>query len=107
MDQPLKSPGQSSLEDAFHHLFELSRNLPAPSLAERLDRLTRLRAAIGWPTSIRPMAAKSRGWKRCCGLCRRGSSLRGALATKQSIEVAKRKNGLLRRFAPRNDDGAT
>jgi coniferyl-aldehyde dehydrogenase len=46
MDQPLKSPGQSSLEDAFHRLFELSRNLPAPDLAERLDRLTRLRAAI-------------------------------------------------------------
>jgi coniferyl-aldehyde dehydrogenase len=50
MDQPLKSPGQSgsesALADAFHRLFELSRNLPAPNLAERLDRLTRLRAAI-------------------------------------------------------------
>jgi coniferyl-aldehyde dehydrogenase len=50
MDQPLKSPEQSdsvnALEDAFHRLFELSRNLPAPTLAERLDRLKRLRAAI-------------------------------------------------------------
>jgi coniferyl-aldehyde dehydrogenase len=49
MDQPLKSPGQSdsvnALEDAFHRLFEPSRNLPAPNLAERLDRLKRLRAA--------------------------------------------------------------
>jgi coniferyl-aldehyde dehydrogenase len=46
MDQPLQSPGQSALEDAFHRLFEYSRNLPAPDLAERLDRLKRLRAAI-------------------------------------------------------------
>jgi coniferyl-aldehyde dehydrogenase len=46
MDQPLKSPGQSALDDAFHRLFELSRSMPAPTLAERLDRLARLRAAI-------------------------------------------------------------
>jgi coniferyl-aldehyde dehydrogenase len=46
MDQPLKSPGQSALDDAFHRQFELSRTTPAPTLAERLDRLARLRAAI-------------------------------------------------------------
>jgi coniferyl-aldehyde dehydrogenase len=46
MDQPLKSPGQSAMEDAFHRLFELSRTTPAPSLEERLDRLARLRAAV-------------------------------------------------------------
>jgi coniferyl-aldehyde dehydrogenase len=46
MDQPLKSPGQSALDDAFHRLFELSRSEPAPTHAQRLDRLARLRAAI-------------------------------------------------------------
>ena len=46
MDQPLKSPGQNALEDAFHRMFELTRTSPAPDLAERLDRLARLRAAI-------------------------------------------------------------
>ena len=46
MDQPLKSPGQSALEDAFHAMFELSRTRPAPTLGERLDRLARLRAVI-------------------------------------------------------------
>ncbi|SDT05837.1 coniferyl aldehyde dehydrogenase [Bradyrhizobium canariense] len=46
MDQPLKSPGQNALEDAFHRLFELTRSAPAPTLAERLDRLSRLRAAV-------------------------------------------------------------
>lgn len=46
MDQPLKSPGQTALEDAFHAMFELSRTTPAPALGERLDRLARLRAAI-------------------------------------------------------------
>ena len=46
MDQPLKSPGQSVLDDAFHAMFELSRNKPAPALEQRLDRLARLRAAI-------------------------------------------------------------
>jgi coniferyl-aldehyde dehydrogenase len=46
MDQALKSPGQSALEDAFHAMFELSRTKPAPALGERLDRLARLRAVI-------------------------------------------------------------
>src|SRR5260370_2689999 len=46
MDRSLKSPGQSALEDAFHAMFELSRTTPAPDLAERLDRLARLRAAV-------------------------------------------------------------
>jgi coniferyl-aldehyde dehydrogenase len=46
MDQPLKSPGQNALEDAFHRLFELSRSQPAPTLGERRDRLARLRAAV-------------------------------------------------------------
>ena len=46
MDQPLKSPGQSALEDAFHRLFELSRSEPATTLAQRLDRLARLRAVV-------------------------------------------------------------
>jgi len=46
MDQTLKSPGQSALEDAFHHLFELSRSEAAPTLELRLDRLARLRAVI-------------------------------------------------------------
>ena len=46
MDQSLKSPGQRSLDDAFHAMFELTRTRPAPLLAERLDRLARLRAVI-------------------------------------------------------------
>ena len=46
MDQPVKSPAQLALEDAFERMFELSRSAPAPTLAERLDRLARLRAAI-------------------------------------------------------------
>src|SRR3984957_11764791 len=46
MDQPLKSPGQNALDDAFHAMFELSRTTPAPDLALRLDRLTRLRAIV-------------------------------------------------------------
>jgi coniferyl-aldehyde dehydrogenase len=46
MDQSLKSPGQSALDDAFHAMFELSRTTPEPALAERLDRLARLRAAV-------------------------------------------------------------
>jgi coniferyl-aldehyde dehydrogenase len=46
MDQPLKSPGQHALEEAFHRQFELSRREPQPALALRLDRLQRLRAAI-------------------------------------------------------------
>jgi len=46
MDQPLKSPGQNALEDAFHAMFELSRTSLAPDLALRLDRLARLRAIV-------------------------------------------------------------
>jgi coniferyl-aldehyde dehydrogenase len=46
MEQPLKSLGQHALQDAFHHLFELSRTAPAPTLELRLDRLKRLRAAV-------------------------------------------------------------
>jgi len=46
MDQSLKSPGQSALEDAFHAMFELSRTAPSATLSQRLDRLARLRAAI-------------------------------------------------------------
>src|ERR1700737_4168395 len=46
MDQSLKSPGQSALDDAFHAMFELSRTTPAPTLSQRLDRLARLRAVI-------------------------------------------------------------
>ncbi len=46
MDQPLKSRGRSALDEAFQRMFELSRTMPAPTLAERLDRLARLRAAI-------------------------------------------------------------
>ncbi len=50
MDQPLKnpakSPAQRALEDGFAGMFELSRSRPAPTLAERLDRLARLRAAV-------------------------------------------------------------
>jgi coniferyl-aldehyde dehydrogenase len=46
MDQSLKSPAQSALDDAFHRQFELSRTKPSPDLAERLDRLARLRAVV-------------------------------------------------------------
>ena len=46
MDQPLKSPALRALEDCFARMFELSRNRPAPTLAERLDRLARLQAAV-------------------------------------------------------------
>jgi coniferyl-aldehyde dehydrogenase len=46
MDQPLKSPGQSALEDAFHAMFDRSRSEPAPTLDQRLDRLKRLRAVV-------------------------------------------------------------
>ena len=46
MDQPLKSPAQRAVEDAFRRMFELSRTGPAPTPAERLDRLSRLRAAV-------------------------------------------------------------
>src|SRR3984957_19002744 len=46
MDQSLKSPGQSALDDAFHAMFELSRSEPEPTLAQRLDRLGGLRAVV-------------------------------------------------------------
>jgi len=46
MDQSLKSPAQGALDDAFHRMFERSRTMPAPTLAERLDQLSRLRAAV-------------------------------------------------------------
>ena len=46
MDQSLKSPPLSALDDAFHAQFDASRAEPAPTLAERLDRLARLRAAV-------------------------------------------------------------
>jgi coniferyl-aldehyde dehydrogenase len=46
MDQSLKSPAQSALEDTFHAMFELSRTTAAPTLEQRLDRLARLRAVV-------------------------------------------------------------
>ena len=46
MDQPMKSPGQRALDDAFHRMFELTRTTAAPTLAERLERLARLRAVV-------------------------------------------------------------
>jgi coniferyl-aldehyde dehydrogenase len=46
MDQPLKSPAQAGLDDAFHPMFDKSRLEPAPALEVRLDRLRRLRAAV-------------------------------------------------------------
>ena len=46
MDQSLKRPGQSALDDAFHAMLELTRTRPAPGLEERLDRLARLRAVV-------------------------------------------------------------
>jgi coniferyl-aldehyde dehydrogenase len=46
VDQSLKSPGQSTLDDAFHAMFDRSRSEPAALLDQRLDRLKRLRAAV-------------------------------------------------------------
>src|SRR5215472_17568411 len=46
MDQSLKSPPLSALDDAFHAQFEASRAEHAPSCEVRIDRLRRLRAAI-------------------------------------------------------------
>jgi coniferyl-aldehyde dehydrogenase len=43
MDQQVKN---ASLEAGFHRMKELSRSAPPASLTERLDRLTRLRAAV-------------------------------------------------------------
>jgi coniferyl-aldehyde dehydrogenase len=50
-DEHLKSPGQNALEqnaleNAFRRMLELTRTTPAPTLAERLDRLARLRAVV-------------------------------------------------------------
>lgn len=46
MDQPLTSAPLRALDDAFHAMVERSRAEPAPTLAERLDRLARLRAVV-------------------------------------------------------------
>ncbi|MGJ5181778.1 coniferyl aldehyde dehydrogenase [Bradyrhizobium oligotrophicum] len=46
MDQSLKSPPQSALDDAFHAMVEASRSTPPPSLGARLDGLKRLRAML-------------------------------------------------------------
>jgi coniferyl-aldehyde dehydrogenase len=46
MDQSLKSPGLTALDEAFHALHDASRAEPAPDLELRLDRLKRLRAAV-------------------------------------------------------------
>jgi hypothetical protein len=52
-DQPLRSPAQRAVADAFHRMFELSRTEPAPPLAERLDRLSRLRHDPGERIRVR------------------------------------------------------
>ncbi|MGJ5136222.1 coniferyl aldehyde dehydrogenase [Bradyrhizobium oligotrophicum] len=46
MDQSLKSPALSALDDAFHAQVEASRNAPPSALAARLDGLKRLRAML-------------------------------------------------------------
>ncbi|RXH01552.1 coniferyl aldehyde dehydrogenase [Bradyrhizobium zhanjiangense] len=46
LDQSLTSTPLRALEDAFHAMIARSRAEPAPDLAERLDRLTRLRAVV-------------------------------------------------------------
>jgi coniferyl-aldehyde dehydrogenase len=50
MEQSLNKAGQSgldqSLDGIFHRMVDLSRTTPPPTLADRLDRLARLRAAI-------------------------------------------------------------
>ena len=46
MDQPLKSPSRSALDDAFHAQLEAARADPLPSFEVRIDRLRRLRAVI-------------------------------------------------------------
>src|ERR1700744_4597638 len=46
MDQSLKSPSLSSLEDAFHTQLDASRADPAPACEVRIDRLRRLREAV-------------------------------------------------------------
>src|SRR5581483_6953 len=32
-------------------------------------RCSTARCSTAWPISIHPMAARSRGWRRCCGSC--------------------------------------
>lgn len=46
MDQPLTSGGTASLTNAFHAMVETSRREPPATYEARLDRLSRLRAAI-------------------------------------------------------------
>ncbi|UQR62790.1 coniferyl aldehyde dehydrogenase [Bradyrhizobium sp. C-145] len=46
LDQSLTSTPLRALEDAFHAMIARSRAEPAPDLAERLDRLARLRAVV-------------------------------------------------------------
>ncbi|MDR2990606.1 MAG: coniferyl aldehyde dehydrogenase [Burkholderiaceae bacterium] len=46
MDQPLNSAPLRALHDAFRAMLDLSRAQPAPTLAQRLDRLARLRAVV-------------------------------------------------------------
>jgi coniferyl-aldehyde dehydrogenase len=46
MDQSLTTTPLRTLEDAFHAMVARSRVEPAPDLAERLDRLARLRAVV-------------------------------------------------------------
>jgi coniferyl-aldehyde dehydrogenase len=46
MDQSLKSPSLSALEDAFHAQFDASRADPLPSCETRIDRMRRLRAVV-------------------------------------------------------------
>ena len=46
MDQSLKNAPLRPLEDAFHKMLDESRAQPTPGLAERRDRLQRLRAVV-------------------------------------------------------------
>ena len=46
MEQSLTSAPLQALDDSFHAMVKRSRAEPAPTLAERLDRLARLRAAV-------------------------------------------------------------
>jgi coniferyl-aldehyde dehydrogenase len=46
MDEPLTSPSLRALNYSFHAMVDRSRANPAPTLAERLDRLARLRAVV-------------------------------------------------------------
>lgn len=46
LDRPLTSAPLRALEEAFHAMRARSRDEPAPDLAERLDRLARLRSVV-------------------------------------------------------------